>query len=117
MNSLRKAIDVQVLRASVRTPGAAYPVGYPITWPRTMRLACSIGVGTPTAARTFSRSSRSLTAAGGRTQGSCVWGSVRENSGGKCGGRLPVALTSFLTSLPISSSSTAPTDGVEGGGS
>lgn len=117
MSCPRHHADVQVLRTAGRTPGEAYPVGYPITWPRLVRLACSVGVGSPTGARTFSLTSSSRCAAGANDSPSELGGWARGIIRGEREGWLPVALLIFLISLPIASASTAPTDEVEGGGS
>ena len=117
MNCVQACLDAAVLRTAGRAPCAGYPVGYPITWPRRTRLACSVGMEAPIGARTISLASRSLSARGVGHRRPEFGGWTKETVGGRRGGRLPVAPTNFLTSLPIASSFTAPTDEVEGGGS
>ena len=117
MNRVCRCADVPVSVPAGRAPGAGYPIGYPITWPKLRRFACSVGVRTPTEARTISLGSRSLYTQGVGNRRPRLGGVVKGSIAGCRGGWLPVAPTNLLTSFPITWASTAPTDAVEGGGS
>jgi hypothetical protein len=117
MSRLSRERDLSAVGTTGRAPDTDYPVAYPMASSWLPRFACSLGVRGPLAARTFSRTSRSLTAGAG-VDGS-VWsrGMHQEFLGGQRGGWLPVALINFPLSLPCTCISTAPTDEMEGGGS
>ena len=117
MTQLRQRLDASVPGTTGRAPDAGYPVAYPMASKRRARFACSLGVWRPLEARTFSRTSRSLTAWAGGYGRASSQGIDQEILGGQRGGWLPVALVNLPASLPRTYIFTAPTDELEGGGS
>ena len=117
MTSFRRRIDRSVPGTTGRARDTAYPVAYPMASSQLPRLACSFGARWRLGARTFSRTSRSLTARVGADGRATSQGIGRGIAGGERGSWLPVALINLLTSLPCTYISTAPTEELEGGGS